>query len=114
MTSFQQILVINSKEKVEWEKKIIERNNGFYATLESSISKSSSKIVDLNECYQLKDESDSFKEPIGKLLVGIDFNDCYSSEEVSETFDDFPSKYDSFITSGDFSPDFSETFSEFE
>ena len=84
ITSMQHILIINSKEKMEWEKKIIQRHYAFSTSLESSISKSPSKIEDLRETYEKKDENGVLEDALGNLLLGINFHSCQPLESSSE------------------------------
>eukprot|EP01080_Neovahlkampfia_damariscottae_P001473 gene1473-12091_t len=86
-TTFQHIICINSNEKIEWDKKMIERTKGFYVSVESSIANSPTQIVDMKEKYENE-------EPLGKLLLSLDLNDCQVNEVSESEEDTLSSRYD--------------------
>eukprot|EP01080_Neovahlkampfia_damariscottae_P000003 gene3-4254_t len=72
-TKFDQIIIISSSEKIDWQKTMIERGKTFLPSLKSSIESSKCKIIEMKQKYlELKDEKP--KDVLGMMLYNLDID----------------------------------------
>eukprot|EP01080_Neovahlkampfia_damariscottae_P000004 gene4-4255_t len=86
-TKFDQIIIISSSEKIDWQKTMIERGKTFLPSLKSSIESSKCKIIEMKQKYlELKDEKP--KDVLGMMLYNLDIDTLVLEDSGSLESDD--------------------------
>ena len=119
-TTFQHIILIHSKEKINIHQAAIERGQTFYLSIMDSASLSFKYFFDMEENYS-EMEGEIPKDPFGKILLGLKFDQSsmeqfqFENESGDISYDDTcstrskksspgASQNQSTRTSGTFSP----------